>query len=151
MKQILFALLVIVMASCNAQSIKVLKNTEKEPITCSDCLMVRIQNSGKDNISKVEVTNDAGDAFIFDGVKAGATGSYRNITKLCQCGYDIVIYYNRSETNKTTLTRQCRNIVKCTDYYSGKLTIDINTAKLPQDLTQKDVSRTEVELNFIKD
>ncbi|RYE23485.1 MAG: hypothetical protein EOP51_10370 [Sphingobacteriales bacterium] len=151
MKQWLFILSLVGLASCNAQGIKVLKNTEKEPVTCTDCLQVRIKNSGFDNISKVEVTNDKGETFSFDGVKAGKTGNYQNITQLCQCGYDVNIYYQRSETNQTTLARQCRNIVKCTDYYKDKLTIEIKTGKLPEDLTAKEVRRTDVDLNFVKE
>jgi len=151
MKQVLFALSLVVIASCNAQSIKVLKNTETTAAECTECLQVRIQNSGVDNISKIEVTNDKGETFSFDGVKAGKTGEYRNITQLCQCGYDVNITYQRTDANKTTLTRQCRNFVKCTDYYKGKLTIAVKTAKLPEDLTQADVRRTEVDLSFIKD
>lgn len=151
MKQLLFALSLVVIASCNAQSIKVLKNTETTAADCKECLQVRIQNSGVDNISKVEVTNDKGETFSFDGVKAGRTGAYRNITQLCQCGYDVNITYQRTDANTTTLTRQCRNIVKCTDYYKGKLTISIKAAKLPEDLTGKDVRRTDVDLSFIKD
>jgi hypothetical protein len=150
MKQLLFALSLVVIASCNAQGIKVLKNTETNTTECTNCLQVRIKNGGVDNISKVELRNDKGETFSFDGIKAGKEGNYRNITQLCQCGYDINIYYQRSETNTTTLTRQCRNFVKCTDYYKGKLTIEIKTGKLPENLTDKDARRTDVDLNFIK-
>lgn len=141
-------------ASCASTSgIQSLKNTNTDVVTvsgCDTCVEVRIKNIGADNISSVEVENNKGETYFFDGVKAGKASAYQQFHSLCNCGYNIKVNYYKSETNKTTLPALCQNILPCTDFLKGKVTIEINTPKLPDTLSAKG-RRIHTEVKIKKD
>lgn len=155
MKRLLYILPLLLAASCASTSgLQSLKNTNADVISvtgCDTCVEVRVKNMGPDNISSVEVQNSIGETYFFEGVKAGKTSAYQQFRSLCSCGYEIKVTYYKSEDNKRVLPALCQNIVACNDFLKGKVTIEVNTPKLPDTLSSKSVKGLHTEVNLRKD
>jgi|GEM_PF-3076998 hypothetical protein len=148
MKYILFILCCVIFTSCSAQRIKVQKASGGDVhANCTDCVKVRIKNRGVDPISKVVLTTEGGE-YHFDGIKPGKAGVFKLAKKLCSCGYGLEIHYVRSAKNATVITRNCQNIMPCTDYFAGNAEVVIKADKLPEDLTSKEAKRVNVDVEI---
>jgi hypothetical protein len=141
-------------ASCASTSgIQSLKNSNADAITvsgCDTCVQLRIKNIGADNISSVTVENNKGETYFFAGVKAGKSSAYQQFRSMCGCGYNVKITYYKTEDNQLTLDNSCLNILPCNDFLKGKLTLEINTPKLPDTLSAQG-QRIHTEVTLHKD
>lgn len=156
MKRLLYLLPLLLATSCATTSgIQMLNKAGDADVTtvtgCDTCVEVRVKNMGPDNISSVEVQNNKGETYFFAGVKAGKSSPYQQFHSLCNCGYEIKVTYYKSEDNKRVLPAMCQNILPCTDFLKGKVTIEINTPKLPDTLSGKSNGRLHTVVNFKKD
>lgn len=153
MKRLLYILPLLAASCASTSGIQSLKNTNTDVVTvssCDTCVEVRIKNMGPDNISSVEVENNKGETYFFTGVKAGKTSAYQQFRSMCGCGYNVKVTYYKTEDNKLTLDNSCQNILPCTDFLKGKLTLEINTPKLPDTLSANG-KRIHTEVTLRKD
>ncbi len=154
MKRFLYLLPILFAASCATTSgIKSLKNTDPSNVItgCDTCVEVRIKNLGPDNISGVTVENSRGESHYFEGVKSGKTSHYQQFRSLCNCGYNIDVTYFKTDDNQVVLKNSCQNILPCHDFLKGKVTIEVNTPKLPDTLSQKTGRRIHTDVHIVKD
>jgi hypothetical protein len=150
MKMIAYLMPLALLAACaTTGGIKTLKATDESTAVtnCDTCVDVRIKNSGPDNISSITITNSHGEEYAFDGIKAGKVSGYKKFRSMCSCGYTVSVSYFRTEQDKTTAVAKCQNILPCSDFFKGKLTIDINTPKLDEPFQK----RVMPEVSFRKD
>lgn len=98
--------------------------TKKTPVP----VKVKVKNNGKAIISKLVLANSQRDTFHYNNIKAGKTSSYRELTSLCNCQYEVDITYliNKKEV---TVHQSCVNIRACDDFYTGKYMIEVTAPK----------------------
>lgn len=141
------AAVIIALSSCASKNTKVLTEVPKADTTCTRCVNVRIKNMGPDDISMVTLHNSNGEDFVFKGVKANSTSAYQKVDRLCSCGYEVDVLYMKTEDNQVLLNANCVNVQKCNEYLKGNAVIEINTPKLPDDLTKAKNVNMQLSIN----
>lgn len=108
--------------------------------------MLEVVNKSNVTISRIAIVTGQNDTVTFGKIKAGKTSRYQSIGNLCTCGYNMYITFSRGGDNTITVNKSCVNIMPCTDYLTGKNTLELS-GQLPQIL---DEANADVVVNFKK-
>lgn len=119
MKYLLYAGVLLLLFSCSPSK----KTSTAEAKASGKKLEVRILNSSKLQISKLTIDNGADETFTFENIAPGKKSAYQPVTSLCRCGHRMDVEY-REGGQLYTVSRSCANILPCTDYFKGRLTIE---------------------------
>lgn len=138
MKYLLLISTVLVLSSCTASKKATQTNTAS---TGNNTAQLHIRNDSKFIITKISIDKGDEEAIVYDEIKPGKTSAYKTVKKLCNCGYKIDIWYKQG-TETFSIVKDCVNIMPCTDYFEGKVLMNLKC---------EDPSQMQVELNFEKE